>query len=970
MAMNGDRTDSVLDALERDIALVAEFSTTLTEISTENEVYACLAQGLRQLVGDGTVILVSNYAPASTSFDVLASSGLGADVNALTAMIGKAPVELSNDFPVSDKQVMATGHLTKLEGGVVELARNVLSPLISQQVVTLLGSKEVYIVGYATNGCAGGVCMISRQSGLTLHRAAIEALTRIATGVIKRLRAEQAIARTEAETDKLKELLTKRPHDATEHPFDLAASHHNENLYRNLVNHLPQRIFLKDRSSNYLSCNLNYAQDLGVLPEDIAGKDDFAFHPRELAELYRADDLYVMGSGQPKEVEEQYQVGGQQRWIHTIKVPYHDEHGGVIGVLGIFDDITERKRNEETLVYVMKAVESTSEAIAVSDARGRHFYQNRAFTELFGYASAGELAAVGGIHAVSKDPQVTRRRLEALTQGKSWAGELEMVTKSGRVFQAYNHADAIKDSNGDGIGLIGIITDITERKHAEATLRLFKDLVQHSSDAVGMSTPDGKHYFQNAAFDCMFGDVGRRPNQTLYVDKRIGEQVFDTIMHGGRWQGEVEMFKQDGSILNIFLRAFAIKDENERIVGLVGLHTDITERKQAEAERVKLETQLLQSQKMESVGRLAGGVAHDFNNMLGVILGHAEMALEELEPSGPLRSTLEEIITAAQRSTELTRNLLAFARKQTIAPKILDINNIIKSTINMLHRLIGEDIELDWRPQPNLWSVRMDPSQVDQLMTNLCVNARDAISGVGKVTIETSNYRFNEDYCTTHAETVPGDYVLLTVSDDGCGMNKDTLQHLFEPFFTTKPIGKGTGLGMATVYGIVRQNNGVINAYSEPGYGTVFRIYLPRYVAEFDEVKSPELNGTLAHGQETILVVEDEPAILTLTTAMLRHLGYTVIAAVTPSEARRLASEHTGEIHLLLTDVVMPEMNGRALARNLQSLRPHLKCLFMSGYTADIIAHRGVLDSGVHFLQKPFNRSNLATKVRQVLDGE
>jgi nitrogen-specific signal transduction histidine kinase/CheY-like chemotaxis protein len=401
---------------------------------------------------------------------------------------------------------------------------------------------------------------------------------------------------------------------------------------------------------------------------------------------------------------------------------------------------------------------------------------------------------------------------------------------------------------------------------------------------------------------------------------------------------------------------------------MIGTNWDITERKRAEAERENLQSQLSQAQKMESVGRLAGGVAHDFNNMLGIILGYADMILEQMDPDHPFHDKLMEIRKAGERSADLTRQLLAFARKQTVAPKVIDLNNTLEGMLKLLMRLIGEDIDLAWRPGKEVWPVHIDPAQVDQILANLCVNARDAINGVGKVTIETGNAVFDEDYCSVNTGFVPGEYAMLAVSDNGCGMDAETLSHLFEPFFTTKALGKGTGLGLATVYGVVMQNNGFINVYSEPGQGTTFKIYLRRHLAKAVSLTEKEPDRAGLRGHETVLLVEDEPAILRMTILMLEREGYTVIAAGVPGEAIRLANEHSGDIHLLMTDVVMPEMNGRDLAKNILSLYPHLKCLFMSGYTANVIAHHGVLNEGVNFIQKPFSLKDLGTKLREVLD--
>jgi PAS domain S-box-containing protein len=450
-----------------------------------------------------------------------------------------------------------------------------------------------------------------------------------------------------------------------------------------------------------------------------------------------------------------------------------------------------------------------------------------------------------------------------------------------------------------------------------------------------------------------------------YTNKKAGE----LIKRAGR--GETVVFewlnrKKNGELFyseNIL--KFVEIAGAERIIAIV---RDITERKQAEEEKEKLQTQLLQAQKMESVGRLAGGVAHDFNNMLGVILGHTELALLRTDDKHKLCSDLNEIQKAAKRSADITKQLLAFARKQTISPRQLDLNDTVESMLNMLRRLIGEEIDLVWQPSPHLWPVKIDPSQIDQILANLCVNAKDAIDGVGKLTIETGIKTFDEEYCNEHLGFIPGDFVLLAVSDNGCGMDKDTLSNLFEPFFTTKEVGKGTGLGLATIYGIIKQNNGFINVYSEPGQGSTFKIYLPRLVGDENIDKAVPEKKTAAGGSETILLVEDEPAILRMTRMMLERNGYFVLSAATPTKAIDMANAHADKIHLLMTDVVMPEMNGRDLAEKMSTLYPEIKVLFMSGYTADVIAHQGVLDDSEAFIQKPFSMVDMTEKVREVLD--
>jgi nitrogen-specific signal transduction histidine kinase len=400
---------------------------------------------------------------------------------------------------------------------------------------------------------------------------------------------------------------------------------------------------------------------------------------------------------------------------------------------------------------------------------------------------------------------------------------------------------------------------------------------------------------------------------------------------------------------------------------MISMVWDVTDRKRAEEEKEKLQMQLLQAQKMESIGRLAGGVAHDFNNMLGIIIGQAELASLRVNAGGPVHRGLQEILKASQRSSDIVRQLLAFARKQTISPKVLDLNETVQGMIRMLRRLIGEDIKLCWVPGNDLWPVRMDATQINQILANLVVNSRDAIDGVGTITLETDNAVFDEVYCQKFDGVAPGEYVLLAVTDTGSGMDPGIMENLFDPFFTTKELGKGTGLGLATVYGIVKQNNGFIDVFSEPGQGTTFKIYIPRHA--FEETGGQEEEAPAGR------LTEPRPSSWwRMRRSFWRSQGETgrdglsVDGGALSGEALSLVENHPGEIHLLLTDVVMPEMNGRELMENLRFLRPALRCVFMSGYTANVIAHRGVLDEGISFLQKPFSSTELAKKVREVLD--
>lgn len=424
---------------------------------------------------------------------------------------------------------------------------------------------------------------------------------------------------------------------------------------------------------------------------------------------------------------------------------------------------------------------------------------------------------------------------------------------------------------------------------------------------------------------------------------------------------EVLGVTKDNISKNLIISISVIQGDSSRFKGLVFTLTDISQQK-------KLAVQLQQAQKMESIGRLAGGVAHDFNNMLSVIIGHAEIVLDEVNENDNLYSSVLEIQKASQRSATLVRQLLAFARKQTVAPEIINLNEITEGMLNMLQRLIGESVKLDWKPSEDLWLINIDPSQIDQIMANLCVNARDAINGVGHILIETQNVTIDSSYCSEKMEARPGDYVLISVTDDGCGMDKETAENIFEPFFTTKNVGKGTGLGLSTIYGIVKQNQGIINVYSEINQGTTFKIYLPRYSKSVGGIKKKKSTNIVTGGSETILVVEDEESILSMTLIALEKFGYNVIGACNPRQALEKLEKVPGNIDLLITDVVMPEMNGKDFSIIIKKLYPDARCLFMSGYTANIIADHGILDADVDFIHKPFSVKDLAVKVRAVLD--
>jgi two-component system, cell cycle sensor histidine kinase and response regulator CckA len=545
-------------------------------------------------------------------------------------------------------------------------------------------------------------------------------------------------------------------------------------------------------------------------------------------------------------------------------------------------------------------------------------------------------------------------------------GEHRIVRRDGQVRHIFARVRRTRDAEGRTVRIYGANQDITERKQAEEVLKRYELLSANSRDIILFMTWEGNILEANTAALAAYGYTREELLQVSIKDLRAPEVpslLEQQLLAADGWGMLYEAVhrRKDGSTFPVEVSSRSAAVNGKHI--LINITRDITERK-------KLEQQLLQAQKMEAIGTLAGGVAHDFNNMLSVILGYSQLIMKTMEKDSDLYGFIDEIEKAANRSADITRQLLAFARKQTISPTTLNLNDTIEAMLKMLRRLIGEDIELAWLPGTTLLPVRMDPSQIDQILANLMVNARDAITDTGKITIETDNTSLSDDYCAAHPGFIPGNYVVLSVSDDGQGMNKETLNRIFEPFFTTKKAGEGTGLGLSTVYGIVKQNEGFVNVYSEPGKGTTFRIYLRSQDERGVEDRPAVPTAMVAADGETILVVEDEVAILALAEKFLTGLGYTVLAANRPEKALEIAQNYPNLIDLLMTDVVMPGMNGKELSEELLKSRPDLKCLFMSGYTSNAIVHRGVLDKDVYFIQKPFSLNDLAAKVRAALEGQ
>jgi two-component system, cell cycle sensor histidine kinase and response regulator CckA len=558
--------------------------------------------------------------------------------------------------------------------------------------------------------------------------------------------------------------------------------------------------------------------------------------------------------------------------------------------------------------------------------------------------------------------------------------DLEYTCKDGSTVWSESKFSIIRDESGKPVAILGEGRDVTERKKTEEALKESERRLLEAQRIAHVGNWEwnfrtGEVLWSPETYN-MHGLIQNSPTLTpdiltkcVHPDdlERFKTVISQAVSEGIPANLDYRIVHTDGSIRVIHAVGSVTEfDAEGRPLMMLGTDQDITERKRTEDERQRLQSQFLQAQKMESVGKLAGGVAHDFNNMLSVIIGHADMLMSHLQPSDPAYRDLNEIMLAGERSAELTKQLLAFARKQVIAPVVLDLNDSVSAILKMLGRLIGENIRLSWKPAVNLWPVKMDPSQISQILANLVVNSRDAISDSGNITIETFNLEVNEANMVLYPELPRGKYILLEVSDDGCGMDDDIRSQIFEPFYTTKELGKGTGLGLSTVYGIVKQNSGFINVDSEPGKGTTFMIYLPACESEGPEDKKSE-DADAPKGTETVLLVEDEEAVLGIYRIMLEKLGYKVLPAGNPADAIELSRNYKDDIHLLLTDVLMPEFSGSFLWNRLSDERPEMKCLYMSGYTFDIISRQGILEEGVNYLQKPFSTDTLARKIREVL---
>jgi PAS domain S-box-containing protein len=616
------------------------------------------------------------------------------------------------------------------------------------------------------------------------------------------------------------------------------------------------------------------------------------------------------------------------------------------------------------------------------DKEGRITKVNRTDLEMLGYTSEELIGQP--IWKLNVGEEIVREQVLAKLAGALPPGQnLERIykKKDGTIFPVLIQDRLTLDEKGQISGIRCTIQDITEHKQSEEALRQseerYRTILENIEDGYYEVDLPGNFTFFNDSLCRMLGysrDELIGMGNDRYTDQENRKKLFQAFNRVYRTGEPVkgfdwEVIRKDGRKLYGEVSVSLIRSSTGEPVGFRGIARDITERKRAEKEMAALQEQLTQSQKMEAVGRLAGGIAHDFNNLLTVIKGYTQLSLLDLKENNPLWENIQEIQKATERAANLTRQLLAFSRRQILDPKVLDLNSLLRDTEKMLRRMIGEDIELVTRLSEGLGKVKIDPGQIEQVVLNLAVNARDAMPSGGKLTIETANAQSDEGYALTHLGLTPGHYVRLSVSDTGVGMSREVQEKAFDPFFTTKEKGKGTGLGLSTVHGIVTQSGGKIWVYSDPGHGTTFKIYFPTIEGELDTLDGRNEPDSSPRGSETVLLVEDESSVRDLANRLLKQQGYRVLEAANGEEALRLAQETAGErIHLLLTDVVLPQMSGKELADQLKTFRPDLKVLYTSGYTDFAVVHHGVLNSGTHFLQKPFSLKTLSQKVREALD--
>jgi len=765
----------------------------------------------------------------------------------------------------------------------------------------------------------------------------------------------------------------------------------NERRLRQIIDLVPHFIFAKDEGGRYILANKALADVFGCPVKEIIGRlDRDLVLIEEEAGKFRSQDIEVLKSGKTLLISEETLTDsrGNVRILQTTKMPFAFSGTSTPSVLGVSVDITDIKRTEKALKdsesRLSNLIDFLPDPTFAVDLEGRVIVWNRAIEEMTGIRKNDILGKGGYAHALPFYGQARPVLLDyLLSPDAKMLREYSLIDEVGdKIFvEAFapnlyggigSHLWAIAaklyDSAGNETGAIECIRDITGRKEREDLLLRQGAIIEQSLDGIAILDFSGTIQYANPSWEIMHGfapgENQGKSGSIYHTDKQLREEVLPLVKHvrdHGGITAKVNHVRKDGTEFTTLMTSFSLRDQQDNPTAMVSIARDISD-------EIRMEEQLHQSQKMQVIGQLAGGVAHDLNNMLAPILGYAEMLLQTRKETDPDYSALFQILTAADRARRLTRQLLAFGSKQVLDIKTVSLNEAIESYYRMIRRTIREDIDIRIVACEESPGVQIDIAQMGQILLNLALNAQDAISGSGTITIETSIACLDEAYASAHQGVSPGEYVLLSFSDTGSGMGRETVKHIFEPFFTTKERGKGTGLGLATVYGIVAQHKGRIMVYSEPGMGTTFKIYLPKAAGKIEKVAGAPRVEKGKTGRETIAVAEDDEGVRALVCEILAKHGYTIITAENTKEFIHAVERHSGPINLMLTDVVMPGLNGKQLFESIRSGHPEMKVLFMSGYTNNVIAHHGILDKNVHFIQKPFSVSTLTEKVRSMLD--
>jgi PAS domain S-box-containing protein len=746
---------------------------------------------------------------------------------------------------------------------------------------------------------------------------------------------------------------------------DVTAAKRAEQRFRRTLENIPDVVVIYDTELRIRYINAATRRVTGHSADHFIGKTDEELFPPEVVERYLPTLRAAFESKAVRSVETELSLPDTAtRFLRITCVPLVDDDGRVREVAGITHDLTEQRARERESRDLINGMNDTAFVI---DFDAGFVEVNETAERTLGY-SRSELITMG---PADIDPSLPADEIKHLVRGMRTDDrqvfETCHRTKDGKVIPVEISSSRISFRGEPAV--LSVARDLTERKRAEAERERLLSAIEQADEVIVITDPNGAVQYLNRAFERTTGyprdeAIGRKLSflKSGQHDDRFYRELWDTIGSGRTWQGRVVNRRKDGHLITEETTISPVHDQSGAIVNYVAAQRDITQ-------ELALEERYRQAQKMEAVGRLAGGIAHDFNNMLAVILGRVELLTMKHGSDDSISNSLNAIRYAAQRSAELTGQLLAYARKQVVVPKVLDLNHAIDDALRMLRRLIGEAIDLTWTLGASRPTIKIDPAQLDQIIANLCLNARDAINGVGRITVEISDITVNDEDCRDNSDLVPGRYAVLTVSDDGCGMDRETLANLFEPFFTTKAMGKGTGLGLATVYGIVKQNSGTIQVESEPSRGSTFRIYLPHHVSvsDSDLKQGAPVADTPVGGCEKILMVEDESSVLELYRETLSDLGYTILTAGSPDEALRIAVEYDGTLDLLITDVIMPGMNGLDLANRIRSALPGIKLLFVSGFAESELSRGTHLINASNFLSKPFSRNTFAAKVHEVL---